>query len=131
MAEAGSNSQLNCELDNQLSLQSHHVDTKRAKKAIAKSAIFLRVLSTNQKDILVQHGLLEDIDTEDVVEELQEKIGKHPSLLWVLISQISNMPGGEKAAKKLRQGESDFMAGYVALTFYPVLTSLFSMFPCC
>ena len=101
----GSNSQLSCELDSQLGLQPHPpVDGKTAKKAIAKSAKFLRGLLTNQKDMLIQHGLLEHKDTEDVVKGLQENIGQHPSLLWVLISQISGIPEGEEAARRL-QGE--------------------------
>ena len=107
MAEAGSISQFDRELDSQLGPRPRQVDSKTAKKAIAKATKFLRGLQEAQKDRLVQSGLLADKDTEDVVKALQEKIAKCPSLLWNLISQISSMPGGEEAAKKLHQGESD------------------------
>lgn len=104
MAEGGSDSQLSHEL---LDVQPQQVDSKIAKKAIAKAAISLRGLLKDQEDVavLVQRGLLADKDTKDVVKGLQETIGQSPNLIWELISHISTMPGGEEAAKKLHQGE--------------------------
>lgn len=105
MAEASSSNQAQLihESDSQLMAQS--IDSKTAIKAIAKSAKFLRGILTDQDErmeMLVQHGLLEHKYTDDVIKSLQSTVGRRPSLLFVLIREISRIPGGEEAVKRLR-----------------------------
>ena len=82
------------------------IDSKTAKKAIAKAARPLRTLLTDRKDQLVEQGLLaEGTDTKDVVKELKERIGNRPSLFDVLLREIRKFPGGGEVAEKLLQGK--------------------------
>ena len=87
------------------------VDSKTAKKAIAKVARALRTLLTDSDtkariEGLVKQGLLpEDANTKDVVKELKERIGKSPSLFHVLLREIRNFPGGGEVAGSLLQSK--------------------------
>ena len=80
------------------------VDVTWAKKAIGRVARVLRGLLTDRKkvDALVQHGLLEQKDMEDVVKGLQKKIGGRPSLFRVLLRELKNFSDGADVAKRLQ-----------------------------
>lgn len=80
-------------------------DSKAVKKTIARAGKALRALLTNHEDrleALVRQGLLKDKNTKDVVKDLQENVGKNPSLLNVLLREISCFPEGTEAAVRLQ-----------------------------
>ena len=80
------------------------VNAKWAKKAISRVARVLRGLLTNRErvDVLIQHGLLEQKDTEDVIKVLQTKIGERPNLFAVLFRQLENFSDGADVVKRLQ-----------------------------
>ena len=81
------------------------VDTKWAKKAIAKVASVLRELLKNPErvNLFIQSGLLEP-DSTDVVKGLQSKIDALPSLFEVLLNELRNFSSerADSVVKKLR-----------------------------
>lgn len=92
---------------------SHEVDSRpqtpdgrAAKKAIARAAKSLRTALTDQENLrkaLAEGGLLNDENTEDVIKELKENVGKCPNLFEVLIRELSSYNGGKEAADKLQR----------------------------
>ena len=80
-------------------------DGRTAGRAIAKVAGDLEAL-LNTKDkvaVLVQHGLLEDPNTKDIVKDLKTRVKQSPSLFGVLVRQLATFsPGGSNVAEKLR-----------------------------